>query len=230
MAKKTPTTAMVASKIKDTAPELDDVRKIVIQNHEQPTPYEIGLIEGMASHMIPADEICSIIRISRGRFDKHLEYQEAFQRGTNLGKASLRRMQMVSAKSNPVMQIWMGKQYLGQADKVEAPQGESQLDAYTGFLNKLNLTINVSTEGKPAPTVVGAGKGDSEVLLETVGKDSATPTEPRRVAGAAEDTQVDRRVGEGREEPGKSFLGQLEDMVISSGSGKRKDESRSRVG
>ncbi len=37
------------------------------------------------------------------------------------GKMSLRRAQFRQAieKDNPVMQIWLGKQYLGQADKVE---------------------------------------------------------------------------------------------------------------
>ena len=36
------------------------------------------------------------------------------------GRASLRRMQYVAAKKgNATMQIWLGKQYLGQKDKQE---------------------------------------------------------------------------------------------------------------
>jgi hypothetical protein len=221
MAKKPMTTTLVVSKIKDTIPELDDVRTISIQNHETPTPYEIGLIEGMASHFISAEEICAIIRIPRGRFDKHLEYQAAMQRGVNLGKSSLRRMMFATAKTQVVMQIWLSKQHLGMADKVEAPQGESQLDAYAGFLNKLNIVVNVQTTGKVAPIIVGAGDGDSKTLLEDVGEDSTTPTIEGRVAGTAQDAQVDRRVGPTGEKPGKSFHRLVEDMVVSGGSGKR---------
>lgn len=35
------------------------------------------------------------------------------------GKASLRRIQFEQAVKNPTMAIWLGKQYLGQKDKVE---------------------------------------------------------------------------------------------------------------
>ena len=211
----------MVSKIKDNIPELDDVRTISVQNHETPTPYELGLIEGMASHFIPAEEICHIIRIPRGRFDKHLEYQAALQRGQSLGRASLRRMQFISSKTQPVMQIWMGKQYLGQADKVEAPQGESQLDAYTGFLNKLNIVVNVQTTGNSSPTVIGAGKGDSELLLETVGENSPTPTESGGVVSVTENKIVDSGVGSTGKKHQSDFHRLVEDMVVSSGSGER---------
>ena len=205
----------VVTRVKDTTPELDDVRTISVQNHETPTPYEVGLIEGMASHFLTAEEICHVIRIPQGRFNQHLEYQAAFQRGHGLGRASLRQMQMVSAKTQLVMQIFLGKQYLGQADNPQAPQGDSQLDAYTGFLNKLNLIVNVQTTGNTAPIVVGAGKGNSEILLEDVGTDSATPTIEGRVAHATEDAHMDRGVA--KQKPGKSFHGLVEDMVISRG-------------
>lgn len=35
------------------------------------------------------------------------------------GKVKLRQIQMEQAEKNPVMAIWLGKQYLGQTDKVE---------------------------------------------------------------------------------------------------------------
>jgi hypothetical protein len=207
------------SKVKDIAPELDDVRTIAISDHEQPTPYDLTLIEGMASHFLPATEICAIIRMTRSRFEKHLEFQQAYQRGQELAKSTLRRMMYVSAKTNPTMQIWLSKQHLGMSDRPEAEQGESQSDAYTGFLNKLSIVINLPAEGRSAPTVIGTGKGDSEILLETVGENSATPTEPRRVVSAPKDEIVDSGVG--TKQSGQSFHRLVEDMVISSGSGKR---------
>ena len=42
------------------------------------------------------------------------------QPGWEAGRTSLRRKQMECALAgNVIMQIWLGKQYLGQADKVE---------------------------------------------------------------------------------------------------------------
>tara|TARA_R110000772_G_scaffold267971_1_gene393546 strand:- start:20780 stop:21457 length:678 start_codon:yes stop_codon:yes gene_type:complete len=212
------------AKIKDTAPELDDVRTIALQNRETPTPYDLTLIEGIAANHIPADEVCAIIRMSKSRFEKHLECQAAYQRGWLLGNANLRRMMTVTAKTQPVMQIWLSKQHLGMTDKVEAPQGESQIDAYKGFLNKLNIIVNVRAEGQPAPTVVGSGKGDSDILLENVGEVVATPTEPPRVVDAGKNSEMDRGVGS---DPSRAnFHRLLEDVVVSSGKGIGKDESR----
>lgn len=230
MKKSSTTVALIASKVKDIAPELDNVREIGIGNPESPTEAEISLIEGMAAYFLTSEDICDIIKMPRGRWDKHLEFQAAYQRGQGLGRATLRRMQMVTAKTHPIMQIFLGKQYLGQSDDPKAPQGESQLDAYTGFLNKLNIVINVSPTGQTNPIVVGAGKGDSETLLETVGQDSAVGTEPRRLAGSDQNESVDRGLGKSGEESRESFHGLVENMVVSSGKRKREDESRSRVG
>lgn len=169
--------------ITDVMPELDDVQSIQPVNPDQPSPEDCWLIEKMASHFLTADEICSIVRITRGQFEGNLEYAAAFQRGTNMGKASLRRMQFVAAKRNPVMQIWLGKQHLDQHDKVETKQGDTRKDAYEGFLNKLQIELNVSTTGQTAPVVIGSGKGDSPVHLGTVGSDQPNGADSGRVVG-----------------------------------------------
>lgn len=47
-------------------------------------------------------------------------FSDLIERGRNEGKASLRRMQYQKAKEgNVVMMIWLGKQILGQSEKVE---------------------------------------------------------------------------------------------------------------
>ena len=52
------------------------------------------------------------------------------------GKISLRRTQFRMAESNVAMAIWLGKQYLGQTDKVE--QSNIEIDAESQEqLNKL---------------------------------------------------------------------------------------------
>jgi hypothetical protein len=51
--------------------------------------------------------------------------REAWNNGREEGKVSLRRLQWKSAQSSIPMQIWLGKQYLGQKDKQEqsGPEG-----------------------------------------------------------------------------------------------------------
>jgi len=69
----------------------------------------------------------------KDRLARDEEFSAAYKRGLETGKSSLRRLQWKSALAgNVVMQIWLGKQYLGQADQqalqVSHPQDESPLD------------------------------------------------------------------------------------------------------
>lgn len=51
---------------------------------------------------------------------KRPEVMEAIERGQGKGRASLRRAQFLAAlKGDRTMLIWLGKQLLGQTDKVE---------------------------------------------------------------------------------------------------------------
>ena len=57
------------------------------------------------------------------------EFATAYRKGLETGRSSLRRLQWKSALAgNVVMQIWLGKQYLGQQDQraveLSRPQGE----------------------------------------------------------------------------------------------------------
>jgi len=57
-------------------------------------------------------------RVKEAGYDSFLAYAEEHRAP---GKISLRRHQWQSAeKGNVVMQIWLGKQWLGQSDKVES--------------------------------------------------------------------------------------------------------------
>lgn len=72
------------------------------------------------------EEICfffdmcedTLVRRIKERFD--CNFSEYYKRASGGGKMSLRRMQFESAnKGNVTMQIWLGKQWLGQTDKQE---------------------------------------------------------------------------------------------------------------
>lgn len=49
----------------------------------------------------------------------HKKAREAWELGQEAGRASLRRLQWRAAERSTTMQIWLGKQYLGQTDKME---------------------------------------------------------------------------------------------------------------
>jgi hypothetical protein len=48
-----------------------------------------------------------------------MSFTEYYKQKSSKGKMSLRRRQFQMAETNPTMAIWLGKQYLGQTDKLE---------------------------------------------------------------------------------------------------------------
>jgi hypothetical protein len=69
-------------------------------------------------------ECARMLDVSRETFEKFLgrekKAREAFERGKALWRIELRRLQFKSAMAgNVAMLIWLGKQYLGQKDKIE---------------------------------------------------------------------------------------------------------------
>ena len=67
---------------------------------------------------------CSIDTVARAvKREKKMGYAEYFKRKSEGGKISLRRQQFQAAqKGNITMLIFLGKQYLGQSDKIEQRQ------------------------------------------------------------------------------------------------------------
>lgn len=83
-------------------------------------------IDKMCAIFCTGEEIAAIMGIGyntlerrcKERFD--IGFGEYIKEKSSLGKMSLRRMQYKTAeKGNAAMQIWLGKQYLGQTDKNE---------------------------------------------------------------------------------------------------------------
>lgn len=70
------------------------------------------------------EEIAQFLRISvdtlalRCQEDHGMNFPEYFAQKRGVGKVSLRRSQWkLAQEGNPTMNIWLGKQYLGQSDK-----------------------------------------------------------------------------------------------------------------
>lgn len=65
-------------------------------------------------------------------------FSEVYNKFASVGKISLRRTQWKQAENSTRMSIWLGKQYLGQSDKMETTIteiDEEQRSALEDFLN-----------------------------------------------------------------------------------------------
>jgi AraC-like DNA-binding protein len=84
-------------------------------------------VEKLCLIQCTGEEIASVLGCSYDTLERRCkeEYEESFaeyiKRESSGGKASLRRAQWKKAidDGNATMQIWLGKQYLGQRDKQE---------------------------------------------------------------------------------------------------------------
>lgn len=74
-------------------------------------------IENLAAIMCTTAEIAAVLHVSKDTIERN--YSESLVIGRERAKESLRRSQFKAAlKGNPTMLIWLGKQYLGQTDKL----------------------------------------------------------------------------------------------------------------
>ena len=82
---------------------------------------DLAQVEALAQIGCTLDEIAAVLNVSPSTVDDRMLKDEGFQaahkKGSEHGKATLRRMQWNSAKGGHVtMMIWLGKQLLGQKD------------------------------------------------------------------------------------------------------------------
>ncbi len=87
---------------------------------------DLDLASRLASIMCTGQEIADVLQVSydtverRVRETFEMSFADWLKRHQAVGKSSLRRMQWKTAENgNVTMQIWIGKQYLGQSDKQE---------------------------------------------------------------------------------------------------------------
>jgi hypothetical protein len=78
-----------------------------------------ALIERLAAIHCPLVEIAAALNCSVDTLERN--YAALIDKGRQKGKQTLRRIQWDAAqKGNVVMMIWLGKQLLGQSDKLES--------------------------------------------------------------------------------------------------------------
>jgi len=155
------------------------------------TPRDRDLVIRMASYQLSAREIQAILQIPQAKWDKSLILQDAYMRGQEIGKATLRRLQWATAQRNPIMQIFLGKQYLEQADRHELkkPEGEPA-DDRQGFADKLKNIINITPTGSPPQDPDTGGEGCGEILLAHVGEGQSDCSDEGGMAPAGDDAEI----------------------------------------
>jgi hypothetical protein len=76
------------------------------------------IVESLAGVFCTQQEIANILGVSLRTLQNDEVFSHVFKEGHENAKSSLRRFQYKSAQNgNVTMQIWLGKQYLGQTDK-----------------------------------------------------------------------------------------------------------------
>lgn len=85
-------------------------------------PETIAQVHALGKIQCTTKEAAAVLSVSEPTFIEFLKREkkarEAFDNGKEAGRASLRRQQWKLAESgHATMQIWLGKQYLGQQDK-----------------------------------------------------------------------------------------------------------------
>ena len=89
------------------------------------------LVGKLAMIQCTQEEIAGILDISRQTLLKDEQFLYIYSTKKEAGRSSLRRLQWKTAEAgNPTMQIWLGKQYLGQSDKQEVEHGGAVKHSY----------------------------------------------------------------------------------------------------
>lgn len=90
------------------------------------TAIDWGTLDKLCAIQCTQEEIAAITDTSVDTYDRackrehKLSFAEYMKNKSAAGKMSLRRQQYQAAESgNVTMQIWLGKQYLGQSDKTQ---------------------------------------------------------------------------------------------------------------
>lgn len=96
------------------------------KDHHRGKKVDKDLIFRLACIMCTNDEIAQAVGISLKALTK--KYKSIIDKGKEAGKKSLRRAQFEKALNGDTkMQVWLGKQYLGQSESPEDKEGTQPL-------------------------------------------------------------------------------------------------------
>ena len=96
------------------------------------TPKVLKQIEDLASYMCTKDEVANIIGCSRQTLWRNQEALYSYEKGVNVAKLNIRKSQFTLATklNSSLMNVWLGKVYLGQTDKIQNTDDNIPLPIY----------------------------------------------------------------------------------------------------
>jgi hypothetical protein len=152
---------------------------------------DLELVEKLAHIQCTHAEIASTLGVSVDTLQRHKDFAATYKKGAEGGRKSLRRMQFESAnRGNVVMQIWLGKQYLGQRDQhtTEIRQLPSLRDLSTEELAAmLNEYVAVRPELAAEITAI-----DADFVVEPEAPAKPAVLLPTPASASADDSSEDR--------------------------------------
>jgi len=87
---------------------------------------DTNILEKLASILCTMEEMASFFGCSVDTLERN--FADTIKKGREQGKISLRRLQFEKAQSgNTTMLIWLGKQILGQKEKIETSENNDPL-------------------------------------------------------------------------------------------------------
>lgn len=110
---------------------------------------DYSTVEKLAYIHCTQEEIASVLGVSTKTLQRDAEFCRLYKKGMDEGRMSLRRTQFKLAERNPAMAIFLGKQYLGQTDKVEttiASIDDSLRNEIEDFLNDDETEDNITED------------------------------------------------------------------------------------
>lgn len=122
----------------------------------QKAPIDPEALEKLAGLQCTVSEAAAFLEVAQSTLSTRMKTDkllaDAWERGRELGKVSLRRSQWEAAKSGDrTMLIWLGKQWLGQRDRMEQ---DVKSDTAVRF---------IAEWGTPASVEVAAAEAVAEI-------------------------------------------------------------------
>ena len=117
--------------------------------------FDLDEVEKLAGFGMTYEEMaafleCGVRTIERRVSDEEGDFRRAYKKGQASLKMSLRRQQIALAeKGNATMLIWLGKQLLGQSDKVDT---KSKIQSTQN--TQMRLTPEIEAQIKEAAQIV----------------------------------------------------------------------------
>ena len=96
------------------------------------SPKVLQQIQDLASYMCTKEEVANIIGCHRTTLYRNEQALEAYDKGVNVAKQTIRKTQFdIATKLNSsIMAMWLGKVYLGQTDKIQNTDDNVPLPIY----------------------------------------------------------------------------------------------------